>query len=104
MLLDPAAHAGAAYTMTGPEALTMTEAAAILSEETGRPVTFHDETVEVAYESRQRWEAPAWQVDAWVSTYTANKVGEVADVSDDVRRLTGRVPLSLRDLLATHDA
>jgi NAD(P)H dehydrogenase (quinone) len=104
VLLDPAVHAGTAYTMTGPEALTMTEAAAILSEETGRRVTFHDETVEEAYESRQRWQAPPWQVDAWVSTYTAIKAGEVADVSDDVRRLTGRPPLGLRHLLATHDA
>jgi NAD(P)H dehydrogenase (quinone) len=104
VLLDPAAHAGTAYTMTGPEALTMTEAAEVLSEETGRRVTFHDETVEEAYESRQRWEAPPWQVDAWVSTYTAIRAGEVADVSDDVRRLTGRPPLSLRQVLATDDA
>lgn len=104
VLLDPAAHAGTAYTMTGPEALTMAEAAAVLSEETVRQVTFHDETLEEAYESRRRWEAPAWQVDAWVSTYTAIKAGEVADVSDDVRRLTGRTPLSLRELVAGDDA
>jgi len=100
VLLDPAAHADTTYTMTGPQALTLTEAAAILGEVTGREVTFHDETVEEAYESRRRWEAPQWQYDAWVSTYTAIRAGEVAEVSDDVRRLTGRAPLSLRDLLA----
>jgi NAD(P)H dehydrogenase (quinone) len=99
VLLDPAAHADTTYTMTGPEALTLTEAAVILSEATGRPVTFHDETLEEAYESRRRWEAPKWQYDAWVSTYTAIAAGEVAEVSDDVRRLTGRQPLALRDLL-----
>jgi NAD(P)H dehydrogenase (quinone) len=99
VLLDPAAHADTTYTMTGPEALTLTEAAVILSEATGRPVTFHDETLEEAYESRRRWEAPQWQYDAWVSTYTAIAAGEVAEVSDDVRRLTGRQPLALRDLL-----
>jgi NAD(P)H dehydrogenase (quinone) len=104
VLLDPAAHADTTYTMTGPEALTMTEAAVVLSEATGREVTFHDETVEEAYESRRRWEAPQWQYDAWVSTYTAIRAGEVAEVSDDVRRLTGRAPLSLRDLLALDDA
>ena len=32
-LADPAAHAGAAYTLTGPQALTVAEAAAILSDE-----------------------------------------------------------------------
>jgi hypothetical protein len=34
-----------------------------------------------------------------VSTYTAIRAGEVAEVTDDVRRLTGREPLGLRDLL-----
>jgi NAD(P)H dehydrogenase (quinone) len=98
VLLDPAARAGATYALTGPEAITLTEAAAILTE-TGREVTFHDETVEEAYASRRRWEAPQWQYDAWVSTYTAIRAGECAVVSDDVRRVTGREPLSLRDLL-----
>jgi NAD(P)H dehydrogenase (quinone) len=104
VLLDPSAHADATYTMTGPEALTLAEAAAIIRDETGRDVTFHDETVEEAYASRRQWEAPDWQYDAWVSTYTAIKVGEVAEVVDDVRRLTGRAPLSLRDLLASDRA
>jgi len=62
-------------------------------------VSFHDETVAEAYESRRRWEAPAWQYDAWVSTYTAIKVGEVAAVTDDVRRVTGVEPIGLRELL-----
>ncbi len=72
----------------------------MIAEGTGRAVTFHDETVEEAYESRRRWEAPDWQYDAWVSTYTAIRAGEVEAVTDDVRRLTGREPLTLRELLA----
>jgi len=104
VLLDTSSHGDTTYTMTGPEALTLAEAAAVIREVTGRDVTFHDETVEEAYESRRRWEAPDWQYDAWVSTYTAIKVGEVAEVSDDVRRLTGRTALSLRDLLSSDDA
>jgi len=99
VLLDPSAHEDTTYTMTGPEALTLTEFAVVLSEETGREVTFHDETVDEAYESRRRWDAPQWQYDAWVSTYTAIRAGEVAGLSDDVRRLTGRAPVGLRDLL-----
>ena len=45
--------------------------AAVISEVTGRDVSFHDETVEEAYASRAAYGAPDWQVDAWVSTYTA---------------------------------
>ena len=104
VLTDPGSHAGATYTLTGPEALTLTEAAAVITEQTGRAVRFHDETLEEAYESRRRWEAPDWQYDAWVSTYTAIKVGEVAAVTDDVRRVTGQAPQSLRALLAGDSA
>ena len=67
---------------------------------TGRPTRFHDETLEEAYESRAIYGAAAWQVEAWVSTYTSIASGELAAVSDDVARLTGHGPMSLRELLA----
>lgn len=41
-LADPAAHAGAAYSLTGPEALTVAEAAALISEATGQTITHLD--------------------------------------------------------------
>jgi NAD(P)H dehydrogenase (quinone) len=100
VLLDPESHRGATYDLTGPESITLAEAADILGEATGREVTFHDETVEEAYESRRVWDAPDWQYDAWVSTYTAIKAGEVAAVTDDIRRVTGQAPIGLRELLA----
>lgn len=99
VLLDPAAHAGATYDLTGPEALTFTEMAQVVGEVTGRAVTFHDETLEEAYASRAAYGAPDWQVDAWVSTYTAVAAGELDGVSDAVERLTGRSPTSLREHL-----
>jgi hypothetical protein len=58
-----------------------------------------DETLDEAYASRASYGAPGWQVDAWVSTYTAIASGELAAVSDDVRALTGREPLTLTALL-----
>jgi hypothetical protein len=54
---------------------------------------------DVARVARRRWEAPQWLYDAWVSTSTAVKAGDVEAVTDDVRRITGRAPLSLRELL-----
>ncbi len=75
MLLDPASHAGATYDLTGPEALTFAEMAETITEVTGREVRFHDETLEEAYASRAVYGAPDWQVDAWVSTYTAVRGG-----------------------------
>ena len=99
VLADPSAHAGATHDLTGPEALTLAEAAQVVTEVTGTPTTYVDETLPEAYASRASYGAPDWQVDAWVSTYTAIARGEVAQVSDAVERLTGRPATSLRDLL-----
>jgi NAD(P)H dehydrogenase (quinone) len=99
VLLDPAAHTGATYSLTGPEALTFAQMAEVVSDVTGREVSFHDETVEEAYASRAVYGAPDWQVDAWVSTYTAVAAGELDGATDDVERLTGRRPMSLREYL-----
>ena len=99
VLSDPDAHAGRTYDMTGRESLTLAEAARILTEELGRPITFHDETIEEARESRRSWNPPDWQLDAWVSTYTAIAAGEMDGISPDVERLTGRPPLTLVELL-----
>jgi len=99
VLRDPGAHTGATYALTGPAALTFAEMAAIVTEVTGRPVRFENETLEQAYASRAGYGAPDWQVDAWVSTYTAAAAGELETVSGDVERLIGRPARSLADLL-----
>ena len=99
VLLDPEAHAGATYSLTGPEALTLDEVAAVLTGAQGRPVAYQPETVPEAYASRAVYAAPDWQVDAWVSTYTAIAAGELAGVTGDIETLTGRPAMSLADLL-----
>jgi NAD(P)H dehydrogenase (quinone) len=99
VLRAPAGHAGRTYELTGPAALSFGEIAATIADVTGRPVRFHDETVAEAYASRARYGAPDWQVDAWVSTYTAVAAGELATVSPDVERLTGHPATPLADVL-----
>jgi hypothetical protein len=79
----------------------MTEVAAILTAARGRPFRFHNETLEEAYASRQHYGAPAWQVEAWVSTYTAIAAGQLDVVTDDVQRVSGRRPVTLAEHLAT---
>ncbi|MEU6857164.1 SDR family oxidoreductase [Rothia kristinae] len=100
VLADPGAHEDRAYTLTGPEALTMTEAARIMSEATGEDYRFQDETLEQARASRAGYGAPEWELEAWISTYTAIAAGELAEVTDDVERLTGHPPLSLEQVMS----
>jgi NAD(P)H dehydrogenase (quinone) len=90
VLADPEAHAGSCYDLTGPAALTLREIAEVLTEVRGRRFTFVDETLEEARASRAHLGAPDWLVDAWISTYTAIRDGELERVSDDVPRLLGR--------------
>jgi uncharacterized protein YbjT (DUF2867 family) len=99
VLRDPASHAGATYELTGPEALTLAEIAARAGAVLGRELRFHDETVDEAYASRSSYGAEQWQLDAWVSTYTAIRNGEVARVTDDVERVSGHPARTLEQSL-----
>jgi NAD(P)H dehydrogenase (quinone) len=99
VLLAPATHAGRIYDLTGPAALSFAEMAETITAATGRTVSYHDETIPEAYASRARYGAPDWQVDAWVSTYTAVAAGELAQVSTAVEDLTGSPATSLAELL-----
>jgi len=100
VLRDPAAHADATYLLTGPEAVTMAEFAARAGVVLGRELRFEDETVEAAYDSRRAaYGAQDWQLDAWVSTYTAIKDGSCAEVSGDVERVSGHPARTLEEAL-----
>jgi uncharacterized protein YbjT (DUF2867 family) len=101
VLRAPAEHAGATYELTGPEALTMAEVAARASAALGREIRFVDESVEDAYAwRREQYGAEDWQLDAWVSTYTAIRDGECAAVIEDVARVTGHPARTLEQALA----
>jgi uncharacterized protein YbjT (DUF2867 family) len=90
-------HEGLTYDVTGPQAFTLAEAAATVTEVTGRPARFVDETLEEAYASRQGYGAPDWEVDGWVSTYTGIAAGELDLVTDTVERLAGHPPVGLAE-------
>ena len=95
----PSEHRDVTYTLTGPEAISLDEAAAMISAARETPVSFRHESIDEAYESRASYHAPVWEVDAWVSTYLAIAAGEVDTVTDDVERVTGRRAMSLNEFL-----
>lgn len=99
VLQDPAAHEGRTYDLTGPESLSLAEAAEIITRVTGRETRYEEETIEEAYASRAPYGVPQWQLDAWVSTYTAIASGQLERTTTAVRDLTGTEPLSLEALL-----
>jgi len=100
VLTSDGVYDGRTLNLTGPEALTMTEIASLLSDHLGRSVSYVPESIEEAYESRAGYGAPPWQVDAWVSTYTAIAAGELAGVSEDITEVTRHPATALPQVLA----
>jgi uncharacterized protein YbjT (DUF2867 family) len=101
VLRGPHPHAGRTYELTGPEALTLTDVARILTAVGGRPVSYVPETIEEAYASRAAFGAADWQLDAWVSTYTAIADGSLATVTTAIPDLTGHPAAPLEQVLRT---
>ena len=93
---------GQALEVTGPEALSMAEAADVLTEVTGRPVAYRDQTVEEAWATRRPSGHPDWEIEGWVTSYLAIAAGELATVSDVVPRLTGHPARTVAEHLRAH--
>lgn len=101
ILKNPEKWVNQTLNMTGPEELTLSEIAEQISHSLGKTVTYVEETVEEAYDSRKIWQAEQWEYDSWVSTYTAIAKGEQAGLSDDIKHVLGKAPTSLAEYLMT---
>ena len=99
VLLGEDGHDGRTYDVTGPEAISLREAAEELSRVAGREVAYHPETLEEAYESRSSHGAPEWEVEGWVTSYAAIAAGEMDVVSTTTGELTGHPPMGLAEFL-----
>ncbi len=68
----------------------------------GRTLSYCRETVEEAYASRAHFGQEPWQLDAWVSSYTAIAEGETERVTDHVQRITGLPARTIEAALTGH--
>jgi uncharacterized protein YbjT (DUF2867 family) len=96
-LLDPGAHDGAQYTLTGPQALTFGEAADIIASVSGRPVSYHDIDQEAWISGALAAGVPAdyavmlrWLTGAIIA-------GNGSVPTDDIEKVTGRMPATFRE-------
>ncbi len=99
-LLDDG-HAGRAYTLTGPQALTMRDRVAILSRAVGRAIAFEPITPERAVE--RLLATGVSRADAeYVIGWYADPPAEAATVVDTVERVTGRPARTFAQWAAEH--
>ncbi len=92
-LMDPR-HLGKAFVPTGPEALSHAEVARALSQITGRRFVFEDVTDEAwrAEAIESGWDPP--DADTLIELFRLIRGGSMAEVTDDVQRVTGRPPIA----------
>ena len=99
VLVDPGSYVDQTHDVTGAEALTLGQAADTMARVSGKPIRFHDETLEEAWESRRATGAPDWEIEGWISSYVAIANGEWDDVADTVARIAGHAPVTLEQYL-----
>ena len=96
ILTEPADHEGQAYALTGSEALTYGEAAAIMTEELGRPITYSDPSPPAfARRMRERGYARGY-INVMAAIYLTTRLGMAAAVSPDAADLLGRAPITMQ--------
>jgi uncharacterized protein YbjT (DUF2867 family) len=93
---------GHAWNLTGPEALTYADAAAVLSEATGRPIAYRatDDATFVATMTKAGM--PADYAGFLAAILGAVRAGYAGEVTDAVERLAGRPPRDLRSYARDH--
>ena len=103
-------HANTAYTLTGPEALSIPEALALASEMAGKPIEVQQVDDEAMFAYFDSLGAPRhasdvvpdgpipWSSDDMVTFGQSIREGYFDVVTDSVERITGRAPRSLRSV------
>jgi uncharacterized protein YbjT (DUF2867 family) len=102
--LTSSGHENKAYNLTGPEAFTIGQAAAILGEVSGKKAHYVDVPEAAASKAMLDMGMPAWMVDGMMELHGINKAGYAAEVTDAVRKITGREPVSFAQFARQHAA
>jgi uncharacterized protein YbjT (DUF2867 family) len=97
-------HRGAAYALTGAEALTYFEVAVLFSEVLGREVRYANPSV-LEFVRHMREQGHPWPfVLVMTGIYLTARLGLAGTVTDDLERVLGRAPTSMRTFIQDYRA
>jgi len=99
-LIEPEKHAGHAYAPTGPQALTMAEAAEMISAVTGRPITYRDADREQWITAMISTGVPAEYAQVLRPLTATLASGNGARPNSDVLDVTGTAPVTFAEFAA----
>ena len=97
-VLDPGTHNGRAWTVTGPEALTYDDVAGVLSDVLGRTITYtRPGLLHYLWHAHHNLGMRPGMAAVTAAIYTTARLGLAADLTDTVRQVIGREPLSVAE-------
>jgi len=88
--------------LTGPEALTWFDVAALMTKVLGRPITHYPAPPEVIRQGLLAMGRPEWQVEHALELSALFSDPQAAEVTSTVQRVTGRPPGTLTTFLERH--
>lgn len=97
-------HENRAYPVTGPEALSGAELAAILTDVAGHTVTYVPISPDQAKQAMTAMGMTEMLADAMNELYALAPAGHLVHVVDTVEKVTGRLPLSFQQFAEDHGA
>lgn len=99
ILTEPSSHVGQAYILTGPDALTNSEALTVIAQEIGRTVSVIPISEDQAIAGMRQGGMPEPLVQVMSSLNRVIAAGWAAEVTDDVPRLLGRLAIKWTDFV-----
>jgi uncharacterized protein YbjT (DUF2867 family) len=104
LLANPQPHIGKIYHLTGPQSENMQFYAQEYSKALGRTITYQDIPVEPWRDELLKRGLPVHLVNHLATMGDLHRAGRYDRMSDDVRTLTGQVPLSVQEFVRKNAA
>ncbi len=102
-LLAPTAHHNAAWTPTGPQALTYEQVCTVLTDVLGRPIRYgRPGALRYLLHATRTLHMPLPMALVTVAIYSAARLGKADGVTDDVLAVTGHEPQRLEEWAQQH--
>jgi uncharacterized protein YbjT (DUF2867 family) len=102
-LLDPTAHHNAAWTPTGPQALTYEQVCTVLTDALGRPIRYgRPGALRYLLHATRTLSMPLPMALVTVAIYSAARFGKADGLTDDVLAVTGHEPQRFEEWAQHH--
>jgi uncharacterized protein YbjT (DUF2867 family) len=101
-LLSKSEHENQAFDMTGPESLSNSELAEILTTVTGKPISYVQVSDDAARQSMLASGMPDWLVDGLIELTAFKRANQTSVVSQAVERITGRPAITFEQFVRDH--